>query len=73
VGRSSVSIGIARYYKGKAIGNSELVTHWKRSELVTRRQRKKSVSVWKQKRSVLQVRRRRSTVPSVGPEKLSVL
>jgi hypothetical protein len=32
VGRSSVSIGTARYYKGKAIGNSELVTRWQRTK-----------------------------------------
>jgi hypothetical protein len=32
VGRSSVSIGTARYYKGKAIGNSELVSLWQRKE-----------------------------------------
>jgi hypothetical protein len=34
VGRSSVSIGTARYYKGKAIGNSELVTHRQRNKLL---------------------------------------
>jgi hypothetical protein len=41
VGRSSVSIGTARYYIGKAIGNSELVTCRQRKKLVTRRQRNK--------------------------------
>jgi hypothetical protein len=35
VGRSSVSIGTARYYKGKAIGNSELLVGSERSQLVS--------------------------------------
>jgi hypothetical protein len=35
VGRSSVSIGTARYYKGKAIGNSELLVGSGRSQLVS--------------------------------------
>jgi hypothetical protein len=35
VGRSSVSIGTARYYKGKAIGNSELVSYSSAAEEVS--------------------------------------
>jgi hypothetical protein len=62
VGRSSVSIGAARYYKGKVIDNKKLVTRRQRKELVSLRQcvsESSSVSVRNQNSTVLNVNYRR--------------
>jgi hypothetical protein len=60
--KASVSIGTARCCKRKAIHNSESVSLWDRSELVSLHQcvsELSSVSLWNQKSTVLKVNYRR--------------
>jgi hypothetical protein len=54
--KASVSIGTARCYKGKAIHNSELVSRWKRNELVFGSGRSQSMPVCEESSSLVSLR-----------------